>query len=101
MLIRLYKKLLPFARPYTGKIVLASILNILSNLVGGINLFAILPIIGIVLGEDKLLPTVAASRSNTQQWLDKFKSLFIGATPEESLFRICAFILLTYLLKNI
>jgi subfamily B ATP-binding cassette protein MsbA len=102
MLIRLYKKLLPFARPYTGKIFLASVLNILSNLVGGINLFAVLPIINVVLGGSKLLPGAAeSSRSNTQQLLDKFTGYFIGATSEESLFRICAFILTSYLLKNV
>ena len=102
MLIRLYKKLLPFARPYTGKIVLASILNILSNLVGSINLFAILPIISVVLGEQKELPVApGTSQSWTQNVIGTFTGFFIGATPEISLFRVCAFILLTYLLKNV
>jgi subfamily B ATP-binding cassette protein MsbA len=102
MLIRLYKKLLPFARPYRGKIVLASILNILSNFVGSINLIAIIPIIRIVVGEAKSLPVVAGnSQSWSQKILDTFTSYFIGATPTESLIRICAFIFLTYLLKNL
>jgi ABC-type multidrug transport system fused ATPase/permease subunit len=99
MLIRLYKKLLPFARPYTGKIVLASILNILSNLVGSINLFAILPIISVILG-DKPAPS-GTTQTWAQKVIDTFTGYFIGATPDISLFRVCAFILVTYLLKNV
>ncbi len=102
MLIRLYKKLLPFARPYTGKIIVASILNILSNLVGSINLFAIIPIISVILGEsNKLTASPALSQTWSQKVVNTFTSYFIGSTADISLFRVCTFIFVTYLLKNI
>ncbi len=94
MLLRLYKRLLPFARPYTGKIVLAAIFNIISNFVGTVNLFAILPIIAVIFGEKQSVP-------GTSNVLDKLSSYLIGDTPIASLVRVCAFVFFTYLVKNI
>jgi ABC-type multidrug transport system fused ATPase/permease subunit len=94
MLRSIYKRLLPFARPYRGKMVAAAILNVLANFVGSINLLAILPIVSIVIGERSPI----GANSNI---LEKFSSYFIAATPEGSLVRICAFVVVTYALKNI
>lgn len=94
MLLSIYKRLLPFARPFRGKMVAAAILNILANFVGSINLLAILPIVSIVIGGQ----SPVAANSN---YLQKFTRYFVAATPDGSLLRICAFVAITYALKNI
>jgi subfamily B ATP-binding cassette protein MsbA len=94
MLRNVYKRLLPFARPYRGKMIAASILNVLANFVGSINLLAILPIVSIVIGER----SPVGANSNI---LQRFSSYFIAPTPEGSLIRICGFVVVTYALKNI
>ena len=102
MLIRLYKKLLPFATPYRGKMIVSSILNILSNAVGSVNMLALLPIVNIVLGEQSSLQS-----GNGSSIIQRFSNLFLvrdghGALDQiGSLERICAFIFVTCALKNI
>lgn len=104
MLIRLYKKLLPFARPYRGKMIVSSILNILSNAVGSVNMLALLPIVSVVLGEQGVMPTGTSSAPSI---LQRFSNLFLVRDSHGvlnqigSLERICAFIFITYALKNI
>ncbi len=104
MLFRLYKKLLPFAKPYRGKMILSSVMNILSNAIGSVNLLALLPIVNIVLGGAN---TTLSSNPSAQSILQRFSDLFLvrnaqGALDQiGSLERICAFIFITYALKNI
>ncbi len=104
MLIRLYKKLLPFAKPYRGKMILSSILNILSNAVGSVNMLALLPIVSVILGEQSVMPT---GNSSTPTILQRFSNLFIIRDSHAvlnqigSLGRICIFIFATYAVKNI
>ncbi len=104
MLFRLYRRLLPFAKPYRGKMVLSSVMNILSNVIGSVNLLALLPIVSVVLGEKNTTPS---GNSSTQSVLQRFSDLFLVRNPQGvldqigSLERICAFIFITYALKNI
>ena len=83
----------------------ASIFNILSNLLGAVNLLALLPIVSIVLGESKGMPGGASAAGRNP--LERFSDLFLVLHPngtldaEASLFRICLFIFATYALKNI
>ncbi len=86
MLLRLYRRLLPFARPYRGKMVLASIMNILSNAVGSVNLLALLPIVSVVLGDQSM----TTAGSSAPPILQKFTNLFIvrnGAGALDTLVR--------------
>jgi subfamily B ATP-binding cassette protein MsbA len=105
MIIKTYRRLLPLARPYRGKLILSSVFNILSNFVGSVNLLALLPIVSIVIGESHVMPTAGGGTAG--HILDKFSHYFlvlkssgeIDATA--SLIRICAFIFATSLLKNL
>ncbi|MFI5202727.1 MAG: ABC transporter transmembrane domain-containing protein, partial [Candidatus Kapaibacterium sp.] len=104
MLIRLYRRLLPFAKPYRGKMILSSIFNILSNAIGSVNLLALLPIVSVILGEKSMMPT---GKSSSPSILERFSNLFLIRNAQGvldqlgSLERICIFIFVTYALKNI
>src|SRR5579872_4880985 len=104
MLLRLYRQLLPFAKPYRGKMILSSIFNILSNAIGSVNLLALLPIVSVILGESSMTPSGHAS---TPSIIERFSNLFLIRNAQGtldqlgSLERICAFIFVTYALKNI
>ncbi len=82
--------------------VLASLLNVIGNAVGSVNLLALLPIVSVVLGDQSMTGGNAAPGI-----LGKFTNLFIVRTAAHtldqvgSLERICAFIFLTYAIKNI
>lgn len=105
MLFRLYRRLLPFAKPYRVKMVVSSIFNILGNFVGSVNMLALLPIVSIVIGESNT--SLGSSIKGGAAILQKFSNLFIvngahGAIDHtSSLLRIAGFVLVTYLLKNI
>src|SRR5438105_2140550 len=106
MLFKLYRRLLPFARPYRAKMVISSIFNILSNLVGSVNMLALIPLLAVVFGESKSLGSGAAPKGMLSI-LEKFSDLFVVTTPNGaidqtgSLVRIALFIFFTYILKNI
>ena len=101
MLLKLYRRLLPFARPYRGKMLMAAAMNILSNAIGSVNLLALLPIVSVVLGESGMVG------NSSPAILQRFTNIFFVRNPNgtvdqiSSLERICAFIFITYLLKNI
>ncbi len=108
MLVKLYRRLIVFARPYRGKMVLASILNIIGNFVGAVNLLALLPVVSVVLGESKsIVGAGGAPLPSNRNILEKFSDLFLVMSrpgeldTEASLVRICLFIFGTYALKNI
>src|SRR5437867_1911387 len=98
MLFKLYRRLVVFARPYRGKMILSSLLNILSNFVGAVNLLALLPIVSVVLGESKSIFGAGTGPAQSRNILEKFSDLFLvtGPTgvldPQASLIRICLFI---------
>src|SRR5438093_491425 len=104
MLLRLYRRLYPFAKPYRGKVLLSSILNILSNTIGSVNLLALLPIVSIVLGESSF---AIAKPGQTQNLLEKFSNYFVARSADGtldqtgSLVRIALFIFITFFLKNV
>ncbi|HEY3876911.1 MAG TPA: ABC transporter transmembrane domain-containing protein, partial [Candidatus Kapabacteria bacterium] len=101
MLFKLYRRLLPFAHPFRSKMILSSLMNIISNAIGSVNLLALLPIVSVVLGE----PNIAGTPSTGI--LQKFTNFFLVHGPSglldriASLERICAFVFVTYLLKNV
>jgi subfamily B ATP-binding cassette protein MsbA len=105
MLLRLYRRLYPFAKPYRGKVLLSSILNILSNTIGSVNLLALLPIVSIVLGESSFAAAVPTGHSTNL--LEKFSNYFVVRGPSGaldqtgSLIRIALFIFITFFLKNV
>ena len=108
MLIKLYRRLIVFARPYRGKMIFSSILNIISNFVGAVNLLALLPVVSVVLGESKtIVGASGAPLPSNRNLLEKFSDLFLVMSrpgvldTEASLIRICLFIFGTYALKNI
>ncbi len=86
--------------------VLSSIFNVISNAVGSVNLLTLLPIVSIVLGENSILPSAGGGKKSSSI-LDKFSSLFIARDAHGvldqigSLERICVFIFVTYLVKNV
>src|SRR5579871_5845342 len=102
MLVRLYRRLVQYAKPYRAKIIISSILNVLGNTVGSVNLLALLPIVSVILGEANPL----ASQS-TPTIIERFSSLFLvrdahGVLDQiGSLERICIFVFTSYALKNI
>jgi subfamily B ATP-binding cassette protein MsbA len=82
--------------------IVASLLNVISNQLNMIILMVILPIVSILLGEAKTINlNVKNQYIDTKSVLDWFTALFIGEDFTQSLIRICGFILGVYLLKNI
>lgn len=82
--------------------ILASILNVISNQLNVLFLPVILPIVSILLGEAKTIDlNIKNEYVDTKSVLDWFTALFIAPTYTESLIRICGFIFGVYLLKNI
>jgi ABC-type multidrug transport system fused ATPase/permease subunit len=101
-ILQTYKRLWPYARPFRGRLLLASLLNVVSNQLNVLFLPVILPIVSILLGEAKTIDLrIKNEYVDTQSVLDWFTGLFIAPTYTESLVRICGFILGVYLLKNL
>ena len=102
MLIRLYRRLLPFAKPFRAKMIISAAMNVVSNAVGSVNLLALLPIISVIFGEKSLTPP-----GKSPGILQRFTDFFVvhnasgGLDQLGSLERICAFVFLTYAVKNI
>lgn len=105
MLIRTYRRLLPLARPYRAKLIVSSVFNILGNLMGSVNLLALLPIVSIVIGQSHSLPSIGGTKGS--KILQQFSLFFLVNQPDgsldttASLLRICLFVFVTFALKNI
>jgi ABC-type multidrug transport system fused ATPase/permease subunit len=81
--------------------ILASLLNVISNQLNMIIIIVILPIVSILLGGPQMNMNVQNKYIDTKSVLDWFTSLFISTSYTTSLIRICAFIFGVYALKNI
>ncbi len=110
MLLKLYTRLLPYIKPYRGRMLLATLLNVVSSFLNVMVFMAIIPIVQTVLtpiphGTPASSPVTTRLPSNKlidqQSIVDFFKSLFISTSREESLLKICAFIFIVFALKNI
>jgi ABC-type multidrug transport system fused ATPase/permease subunit len=108
ILFKLYKRLLPYIKPYRGRMLFATLLNVISSLLSVVVVMAIIPMVQTVLtpvpkgGATSMLPSLPANKFIDQQSiLEMFRSYFIQGTRADSLFRICAFIFVAFALKNI
>ncbi len=109
MLLKLYRRLLPFIKPYRGRLIIASILNIISSVLGVLVMIAIIPMVQTVLtpvapggASTSLIPNIPQnSLIDKQSIIETFRSFFIVGTRADSLVRICVFIFVVFALKNI
>lgn len=81
--------------------ILASLMNVVSNQLNMIIIIVILPIVSILLGGPQMNMNVENKYIDTKSVLDWFTSLFVSTSYTTSLIRICAFIFAVYALKNI
>jgi ATP-binding cassette, subfamily B, bacterial MsbA len=105
MITKTYRRLIPLARPYRGKLIVSTIFNILSNLMGSVSLLGLLPIVSVVIGETQAVPTIGGSFGSGVIY--RFSQFFLVPTASgtldagASLVRICLFIFITAVLKNL
>ncbi len=81
--------------------ILASLMNVVSNQLNMVVIVVILPIVSIILGGPQMNMNIQNKYVDTQSILDWFTALFISPSYTTSLIRICAFIFGVYALKNI
>jgi len=107
MIIKLFRRLLHFARPYRAKMIVAILFNTIANFLNSISITAILPIVSIILGEGDLSvgSTKPSAPNNSiidrKSILEWFEKQFTSGTRQEALIKLCAFIFITYALKNL
>jgi len=114
MLIRLYRRLLPYIRPYRGLMLLATLLNVISSFLSVIVFMAIIPVVQTVLtplsaseqasggGSVSLASRLPQNHLIDQKsLLEAFRAFFVSGTRSDSLIKICFFIFLAFALKNI
>jgi ATP-binding cassette, subfamily B, bacterial MsbA len=106
MILSSYRRLLPYAKPFRFKFAVGLLLNVIASYFNLIVTLALLPAMGIVLGETSGLANISKGNSssslfNIADLIKSFKGYFTFGTPEEALLRICLFMLISYTLKNL
>ncbi|HYM20280.1 MAG TPA: ABC transporter transmembrane domain-containing protein [Candidatus Kapabacteria bacterium] len=103
---RNYRRLLPFAKPFRGFFTVAIIFNALTALTSTIVFAALMPAMAILLGEgssinggSSLMMPGAGTIKNSL--LQSFRNYFLEGDRINALFKVCLFIFIVYLLKNI
>lgn len=99
---RNYRRLLPFAKPFRGRFAFAVVFNLLTAAATTLVFTALMPAMAVVLGETS--PTQGmpgASVAVKSEILQSFKEYFMRGSRTDALLRVCVFIFITYLLKNI
>ncbi len=103
-----YRRLLPFAKPFRLTFIVSVFFNILTSLASTVVVLALMPAMAVVLGEAKNgaqpgaglpIPNVGGNLKN--ELLQSFREYFQQGTPIQALVKICTFLFVTYLLKNI
>jgi ABC-type multidrug transport system fused ATPase/permease subunit len=107
MIFSKYKRLIPYAKPFRLKFIIALILNSVSAFFTVIVFVALIPAMQVLLGA---ADSSVSSRQglpalniipNKQTLFDSFKQYFLQGTKEESLTKVVLFIFFAYALKNI
>ncbi|MEO6940725.1 MAG: ABC transporter ATP-binding protein [Candidatus Kapaibacterium sp.] len=109
MLIKLYKRLLPFARRYRGRILLATFFNVISSVMSTVIMVAIIPIERLLSPPPPEAAKAIDALKANQSIFDTFREnviqsithYFLQGTQTEALFKLCAFVFLGYAFKNI
>jgi ATP-binding cassette, subfamily B, bacterial MsbA len=102
MIFSPYRRLLKYGKPFRAKFALGIFFNIVASLFNVIVLVALLPAMQVLLGEHSTLPTKPVASSGLFGGaLSSFRDYFLTGTPLDALAKICGFMFLAYILKNI
>jgi len=101
-----YRRLLPYAKPFRLKFIIALSLNSVSAFFNVIVFVALIPAMQVLLGAGDSASSkpglpITNIIPNKQTLFESFKQYFLQGTKEQALTKVCLFIFFAYALKNI
>lgn len=106
-----FRRVITYMRPYRKRLVLSVLCSIIYSVFSGVSIYLIIPLLETLFGGSSSGPTVVVpgSPSLVPGWLVEMKArvsqaiqgAIFNGNPHDSLFRICAVIVLAFLIKNL
>ena len=106
-----FRRVITYMRPYRKRLVLSVLCSIIYSVFSGVSIYLIIPLLETLFGGSSPGPTVVVpgSPSLVPGWLVEMKArvsqaiqgAIFNGNPHDSLFRICAVIVLAFLIKNL
>jgi ABC-type multidrug transport system fused ATPase/permease subunit len=98
-----YRRLLPFAKPFRGRFAVSVFFNLLTSAATTLVFTSLMPAMAVILDEKNAATTgmPGGAVAMKSQLLQSFKEYFMQGTKVDALLRVCTFIFVVYLLKNI
>ncbi len=103
---RNYKRLLPFAKAFRVTFAISVFFNILTGFASAVAMASLLPAMSILTGDTAQMKGVPMGgmpmpSMGKKNWLNEFTNYFITGDKITSLMKVCIFIFVVYLLKNL
>lgn len=107
--LRIFLKVLSYARPYWKHLVLSVFFTILFSIFSGVSIYLAIPLLETLFSQDYITALEKIGVSSGEGFLDEMKKKFFGflfeyifsGTHSEALIKICLVIIVAFLLKNI
>lgn len=107
--LRVFLKVLSYARPYWKHLVLSVFFTILFSIFSGVSIYLAIPLLETLFSQDYITALEKIGVSSGEGFLDEMKKRFFGflfeyifsGTHSEALIKICLVIIVAFLLKNI